>query len=357
MKIIKYLMIISLVAIFAVACEKGLDSINAVDPGPDQAAPGLVINYPLDGKTIRSTDSVANIKFIMVAEDDIELKSVLVKLDGTTIKEITSFLDYRRVDLEINYNQLLDGEYTLTAIATDMADKSVSQAVSFKKITVPPYFPPEGEVLYFPFDGSNEDVITGNEAGVVGSPGFVEGKVGDAYAGAPYSYLTYPTDGILGNGFGIAFWYQLNPDSLRGGIFNISRPFEEYADSTRYKGFRMLRENAGDNQNIGINFGIGDAEVWMNPFITFEPTGEWMHIAISISDTAAIIYVNGEVVMEKLDLLAPINWGGCTSMSIASGRPNFSYWDHLSDLSLFDELHIFNRAITAEEVQTLYAVE
>ncbi len=357
MKIIKYLMIFSLVIIFAVACEKGLDPINSVDPGPDEAAPELVINYPLDGKTVRSTDSIATIAIKLVAEDDIELKSVLVKLDGTTIKDVTSFLDYRRIDLTINYNQLLDGDHTLTATAIDMTDKSTNQAISFKKITAPPYNPLEGEVLYFPFDGTNLDLVAGSEPGVVGSPGFAEGKVGDAYAGATDSYLTYPTDGILGDEFSIAFWYQLNPEPQRGGIFNISRPYEEYNDSTRFKGFRMLRENAGDNQNIGINFGIGAAEVWMNPFITIEPLGEWMHIAISISTTAATIFVDGEVVMENLALATPINWEGCTSMSIASGEPNFSYWDHFSDLSLFDEMHIFKRAITAEEVQSLYTVE
>lgn len=357
MKIIKYLMIISLVTVFAVACEKGLDPINKVDPGTDETAPVLAIAYPIDGKIVRSTDSIATIKFLVEAEDDIELKSVVVQLDGTTIKEMTTFLDYRRVDLAINYAQLLDGDYTLTATATDMTDKSASQAISFKKITVPPYFPPEGEVLYFPFDGSNDDIITGNQVDVVGSPGFVEGKIGDAYAGATDAYLTYPTEGILSDQFSIAFWYQLNPEPARGGIFNISRPYNEYNDTTRYKGFRMLRENAGDKQNIGINFGIGAAEVWMNPFITIEPTGEWMHIAVSISDTNAVIYVNGAVVMEKPGLTAPINWEGCTSMSIASGSPNFTYWDHFSDLSLFDEMHIFSRAITAEEVQALYAIE
>jgi hypothetical protein len=278
-------------------------------------------------------------------------------MDGTEIANLTSFIDYRSASIAYNYNGLLDGEHTLIATASDFTDKSATQTVNFKKITAPPYTPLDGEVLYFPLDGSPIDLITGNEAGVVGSPTYTGGRQGDAYAGAINSYLTYPTEGIVGNEFSVAFWYKLNPEPGRGGIIAISRPYEVYNDTTRFKGFRMLRENSGTNQNIGVNFGVGDAEVWMNPFITVEPTDEWMHIAVSISETAAVIYVNGEVVMEKLDLTAPINWTDCSSISIASGEPNFTYWDHLYDLSLYDEMHFFNRAITAEEVQGFYAIE
>jgi len=357
MKVIKYLMIISLLTVFAVACEKGLDPINAVDPGTDEAAPELVINYPVDGKNVLSPDSSATITIEFVATDDFELKSVIIQLDGEEIANLSSFLDYRRANIEYNYHNMLDGDHVITVTASDFTDKSTTQTVSFKKITVPPYEALDGEVLYLSFDGAYLDRITGNAIPVVGAPGYGEGVLGDAYAGATDSYLTYPTEGIVGDEFSVAFWYKLDPEPARGGIIAISRPYEEYNDTTRFKGFRMLRENAGANQNIGINFGIGAAEVWMNPFITIEPTGEWMHIAVSISATTATIYVDGEVVMENLALAAPINWKECTSMSIASGEPNFSYWDHFSDLSLYDEMHIFKRAITAEEVQSFYNLE
>ncbi|MCF8366317.1 MAG: hypothetical protein K9H16_11080 [Bacteroidales bacterium] len=357
MKIIKYFLIYSLIAALAVSCEKGLDPINSVDPGTDATAPELVVSYPVDGKNVLSPDSVATITIKCVATDDFELKSVVIQLDGVEIANLNSFLDYRRADISYNYNGMLDGDHVITVTATDIADKSTGQTVSFTKITVPPYDPLEDEVLYLSFDGAYLDRITGNQIPVVGSPGYAEGKLGDAYAGATDSYLTYPTEGILGTEFSVAFWYKLNPEPARGGIIAISRPYEEYNDTTRYKGFRMLRENSGANQNIGINFGVGTTEVWMNPFITITPDGEWIHIAVSISDTMAIIYVNGEVVMEKPGLTAPINWQDCSSISIGSGSPNFTYWDHFSDLSLYDEMHFFKRAITAEEVLSFYNLE
>jgi hypothetical protein len=59
----------------------------------------------------------------------------------------------------------------------------------------------------------------------------------------------------------------------------------------------------------------------------------------------------------KTAIATPIDWTGCNSLSIGSGMPNFVYWLHFSDLSLYDELHIFKRAITAEEVQNFYNVK
>jgi hypothetical protein len=179
-----------------------------------------------------------------------------------------------------------------------------------------------------------------------------------AYAGAADSYLTFPTTGLLGSEFSLAFWYNINGTPARGGIFAIARPYTVYNDTTRYKGFRIFRENSGTSQNIGINLGTGKAEVWISPITTVTAAnfGTWMHIAISISATTAKVYING-VAVKTATLTGPINWTDCTPISIASGKPNFTYWDHLSDLSLYDEMRIFNKAITADQVAAMYAAK
>jgi hypothetical protein len=354
MKIIKYIFICSLVTVLAVSCKKGLDPIIEVSPKPDVAAPELVINYPVEGKPIVSPDEPATITFKLVAADDVELKSVILQLDGAEIASFTEFKDYRRLDLKYDYD-LAAGDHTLTATATDLTDKSISKTVNFKKITAPVYIPLDGEVLYFPLDGYYLDLISGNAAALVGTPGFATGKVNDAYAGATDAYLTYPTTGLLGDEFSLSFWYKINAIPDRAGIVAISPPTDPLAPD-RSKGLRLFREISGANQNIGLNIGIGAVEVWMNPLITVPPDEDWMHIAISISTTHATIYKNGEVALET-DLAAKIDWTGCNSITIGSGEPNFVYWLHFSDLSLYDEMHFFTRAITAAEVQSFYAVK
>ena len=94
MKIIKYLIACSLISVLAVSCEKGLDPIIGVDPKPDVTAPEVVINYPVEGKPFVSPDEIATITFKVVAEDDVELRSVSLVLDGEEIALLTDFTDY-----------------------------------------------------------------------------------------------------------------------------------------------------------------------------------------------------------------------------------------------------------------------
>jgi hypothetical protein len=352
MKPIKYLFIYFLVALLAASCEDYLDPINpGSPPGPDVEDPELEITFPVAGKPVVSPDVVATVTFKFLATDDVEIKSITIDLDGTVLSTMTSFKDYMRADVKYVYDNLTEGDHTLTVTVTDKTDKTVTGSVDFKKITAPVYVPMNGEVMYLPLDGYFLDLISGNAVTVEGTPGFATGKVSDAYAGAADAYMTYPTTGILGSEFSVAFWYKINAEPVRGGILAISPEGD-----SRSVGLRMFRENSGALQNVGLNFGIGTTEVWMNPFVQLATDADWTHIAISISTSHATCYVNGEVALEQ-DIEAKIDWTGCPSMSIASGAPNFTYWDHYSDLSLYDEIHIFNRAITAEDVQSLFAVK
>ncbi|MBK7172450.1 MAG: LamG domain-containing protein [Bacteroidales bacterium] len=351
MKILKYFGIPLLLMVMMAACEKGIDPINAVAPGTDETAPTLNITFPVQGKPVTSMDEVATVYFKMLAVDDIEIGSVKIELDGTTIGNLTSFKDYRRADISFKYETLVDGDHVLIVTVTDLTGKTISKTMNFKKITVPPYTPMAGEVFYMPFDDNFLNIISGSEVPVTGAPGFAEGKKGSAYAGATDSYITYPTSGIVGSTFSLAFWYKINATPLRAGMISIS----PIGDS-RNTGLRLFRENNGDNQNIGLNIGIGTTEVWMNPITTVPANQDWMHIAISISEANASIYVNGSVVLEQA-LDAPIDWTGCSSITIGSGMPNFVYWEHFSDLSLYDELKFFTKAISAEEVTTIYTMK
>ena len=350
MKSLKFVLLFVLAGLLVASCKKGLDPIKEVAPGPDLLPPTLVIDNPVDGKLVRLQDTVITIK--LVAEDDIELKSVTIDLDGVQIGQITSFKDYRRAAINFPFSHLYDGDHILTVTALDQTGKTDVKISAFKKITSPPYEPMEGEVIYFSFDGFYLNLIDGTEATVKGSPSFVSGKLGDAYAGATDSYLEYPSASIATPEFSLAFWYKLNPDPSRAGLISISPPGE-----VRKYGFRFLRENSATQMKFGINYGIGTDEVWLNPFMQIDPSDEWMHFAFTLNATSAKIYLNGEVIKENLEVKGPPVWTDCPTIVIASGAPNFTYWEHFSDLSYFDEMHFFNRAITADDVLKLYNVK
>ncbi len=357
MKILKYLLISSGLIVLAISCQKGIDPISAVAPGADTAAPVIAINYPSEGTLIRVPDAIATISIKVNASDDIELKKVSLQMDGTEITSYSTFKDYRVAMISYDYTSLADGDHTLTVVATDLTDKSSTKSVNFKKVA--PYAPLDGEVFYMPFDGDYNELVTFKAATMVGTPGFAAGKVGQAYAGATGAYLTFPTAGLLGTEFSVAFWYKWDGAFDRGGMLAISRSViaKPPADSTRNSGFRMARENASPTaENLFADLGINSTEVWLNPYIVLTSQGDWMHIAITVSTSKATVYINGQVVKETA-LAEGINWRNCNLLSIGSGSPNWDYWNHLSDLSLMDELRIFKKALSATEVAHVYAMK
>ncbi len=186
-----YSILISLLIVIS-ACDNGIDPISYVAPGNDEAAPAVVISYPAEGTKIKVKESVTSIKIQFEVTDDIEIKDIVLSLDGTKIAGFDTFKDYRRLLGEYLYNALADGSHILTLTATDLTGKNTSKSVNFEK--EPPYVPIfEGEVFYMPFDGDYTELISQDMATKVGSPGFNDGGVyGKAYAGATDGYLTFP---------------------------------------------------------------------------------------------------------------------------------------------------------------------
>ncbi|HLN54218.1 MAG TPA: LamG domain-containing protein [Lentimicrobium sp.] len=360
MKILKTIFMCSLFAMFTVGCEQELDEITPVKPGADTEDPTLVINFPIAGKVVRVMPDNPAVNLTVTVTDDIELKSVTFDVDGQEVGKTESFKDYRRAVLVQPVNDLPDGPHVMSVTVEDLTGKVVTVTRNFDKVTATPYTPLDGEVIYFPFEGNYKDDISDESATKVGTPTFATGKIGDAYKGATDSYITFPADVLTGSSeFSVAFWYKINATPVRGGLISLSKP-EVASQDNRNTGFRMGRENNASNDqnifaNLGINPDLPGGEVWLNPFYVASPNADWLHIAVSISTDTAVVYINGAQVMEAA-LATPINWAGVTTLTIGSGETNWTYWDHFSDLSLFDEMHFFTRAITPEEVTLLYSL-
>lgn len=234
-------------------------------------------------------------------------------------------------------------------------NKALTQADVLKIIAL------SSQSLYMPFDGDYIETITEVAATEVGTPGFAgESKEGsDAYAGASSSYLTVPTAGLLGENFSATMWHKVNATPDRAGVLVIGPEDTENAgypdtQNNRKNGFRFFRENAGGMQRFKLNVGNGTADTWVDGGAAADvdpAANEWVHLAFTISPTKAIVYINGEVAKES-DITG-VDWTGCDVMSIMSGAPRFTGWNHLSDLSLLDELRIYNKTLTQSEIQAV----
>ncbi len=337
--------------VFATACDEGIDPITAVKPGVDETAPVIKINYPTEGTIIKVLDLVTSIDIDIKVTDDIEIGSISVLMDGTEIANFTTFTDYRIALEKFTYDNVATGNHIMTVTATDLEGKSTTSSVNFSK--EPPYTPLfEGEVFYMPFDGDYYELVNIVQAAKVGSPGFAgESLIGtDSYSGTTNSYLTYPIASLLSSEFTAAFWYKVNPSPDRAGILVVGDD-----ETDRNQGFRLFREGNGAEQRIKLNVGIGTAEVWNDGDIIDVAAGEWVHVAFTISQTQCTIFFNG-VEMRSSPLEAGIDWTGCETLTIGAGGETFSYWNHLSDNSAMDELRLFNKALTAGEIQDMINV-
>lgn len=347
MKIFKYVLVGLFAIVFATACNQGIDPITAIDPGPDATAPVITIKYPTEGTKIQVPTLIASVNIQFEATDDIELKSVAILIDNVEIASFTTFKDYRRLVEEYLYNNVTNGAHKLTIKATDLNGKVTNTTVNFEK--KPPYTPLyAGETFYMPFDGDFVEKISFKEATKVGSPVFAgEALKGtNAFMGATDSYLTFPLAGLTGEEFSAGFWYKANSNPDRAGIISISPGGED-----RTKGLRFFREGSATSQRFKLNVGTGAGETWNDGDVIALPNSNWVHLAFTVSKTACVIYINGAVARSVPN--TGINWTGCSTISIASGEPGFAYWNHKSDLSKFDEMRFFNKALTADEIQTI----
>ena len=275
------------------------------------------------------------------------------------IASYDEFLDYRIFIEEFVYDNITTGDHVLEVSATDLVGNTTVSVSNFSK--EPPYTPLyPGETFYMNFDGSYSELVSVTDADEFGSPGFApEARVGSgAYAGSPDSYLTFPTDGLLANEFSASFWLKVNATPDRAGVLVIGPPDENNPDAqnNRTSGFRFFRENAGGMQRFKLNVGSGDGDSWFDggAAADVDPTvDQWVHFAFTISDSQCVVYKNGEVVSQNS--FTGVDWTGCDILSIMSGAPRFTGWNHRSDESYMDELRLFNMALTQEDVIELIA--
>ena len=344
------------------SCKDGyIDDITQVAPEPDESAPEVTIDFPLEGTQIQVPELVTSINIQFEVTDDIEIGSISVSMDGSEIASFTDFKDYRRAVLEYLYDNVTNGPHTLTITAIDLDGKTTTESVEFEK--TPPYIPIyDGEILYLPFDGDYMDLVNFITPTVVGNPGFAGESVQglNAYAGATDSYLSFPTNGLQENEFSAVFWMKINAVPDRAGILVMGPPDPNNptAMNNRTSGFRFFRENAAGMQRFKLNVGNGTADSWFDGGAAADvdpTTNEWVHFAFTISGTEAVVYIDGQVVSQGA--FSGVDWTDCDVFSIMSGVPRFTGWNHLSDLSFMDELRLFEKALTQSEIQTIIQVE
>ena len=216
------------------------------------------------------------------------------------------------------------------------------------------YTPLSGETLFSEFNNKYYlNSINGAPATKVGNSTLGAPKVGEySYKGATGAYITYPINGLFGTSeLSIAFWYKVVASPTSAGLAVVGNP-SVTGDAGRKYGFRLFREGSATSQRVKLNLGIGTGESWNDGGVLLPAENSWVYITLTVSATQSKIYFNG-VLQRTSTYTNPIDLTGCTNLVIGSGGPTFSYWGHNSDSSLYDEVRVFNKALTEAEIISL----
>lgn len=373
MKIFKYLIVVAAVAAVIAACNEGIDPISAVPPGDDTASPTVNITYPGEGTLIRVKEEVTPIDIRFEVVDDIEIQSISVQLDGTSIAEYSEFKDYRRALESYMYESLTNGPHTLTITATDLSGKSTSEEVSFEKVE--PYQPAyDGEIFYMPFDDEVLELISITTGTVAGSTSYVPGKVGKAVRldAANKSYILFPSDAVSAvNGFSVSFWThpEFIDSNSDGGIDGILGLVNFSNVSGFWGNLDWFVENGSNPSAALIKAHVTNGnggETWIEvPGVT-NFFGEWTHHVLTYDATAEefVYYIDAvPVATLAAGWDGPLAFGNggpmvfgtvhfMTNPSLTTGSGAQDWASYLT--GGLDEVRIFNKGLAQEEVEAIY---
>ncbi|MDB6015981.1 MAG: Peptidase BlaR1 [Pedosphaera sp.] len=202
-------------------------------------------------------------------------------------------------------------------------------------------------MAWWPADGDSRDVVTGNNAVLLNGVGFADGRVGQAFAfeGSGANQVVQVTDAPNlnpSNAFTLEVWLYLTRYSIndtvavieKGGVYDSLRQYE--IGLVDINGRWFIRPHLWLPGGLAILAGATPVEV-----------NTWYHVAMTYDGKIMKLYVNGNV-DGSMPASGPIT---VTANPLLIGGDGFGGWDFAG---LVDELSLYNRALSAEEIQSIY---
>jgi hypothetical protein len=201
--------------------------------------------------------------------------------------------------------------------------------------TVPTFVPGENPSLHFAFDKEGGD----SGATLVGTPTFTTtGRIDGAVVIGANAYVKLPDDVVKSMDYvTVAAWVKLSNNSS-GTLFD----FGTGPDNHFY-----LRTGGGTGVTYGAQIMGGTPHETSTTYVM--PTGVWKHVALTVGDGKALLYIDGLNVKTTTNFTVSPSGLGSTSGNFV-GHTN-------TDLSNFygsvDDFRIYPRVLNRDEVEYL----
>jgi alpha-L-arabinofuranosidase len=203
-------------------------------------------------------------------------------------------------------------------------------------------------IVWYKFDetsGTSAADSSGNgkTATLVNGPTWVAGKLSNAVnMDGTNDYVSMPS-GIVStlNDFSIATWVKLDTISTWSRIFDLGTGTTVNMFLTPRSGSSAIR--------FAITTNGGSSEQQINGTAAL-PTGAWKHVAVTLSGSLGILYVDGvEVGRNGSMTLKPSSLGSTNLNYIGKSQYADPYLD-----GQVDDFRIYDRALSSSEVLALY---
>jgi hypothetical protein len=223
-----------------------------------------------------------------------------------------------------------------------------------------------GLILYYSCNEVSDTTLpdksgNGNDGTLVGPVSVAPGKVGNALSftatnnldsGTSGGYVVMPAALLATSAtMTIAAWFKINSTVPFQRIFDIGT-----SDITSSM-YLTPRDGTTPNSNLRFSIrttladgGLFKEDLPATPVKTV-PTGTWEHVAVVLDASGARLYLNGvQVGVSTAMTMRPTSLGSTTNDWI--GRSEFAVNPYLD--GAIDEFRIYNRALSAAEILTLY---
>ncbi len=207
-----------------------------------------------------------------------------------------------------------------------------------------------GLVAFYRFDETSgtsaaDSSGNGHTATLSGGATFASGLQNNAVTlSGSNEYVSLPSGIVSGlSSFSICTWVKLSAAPQWSRIFDFGTGMTEYM---------FLTPNSGAGTRFGITTAGNGQEQQLNA--TALATGSWQHVAVTLTASTGTLYVDGAQVSQSTTMtLSPMSLG--TTPQNWIGRSEFAVDPYVS--GQVDNFRIYDRALSAAEVQAIYAAD
>jgi len=184
--------------------------------------------------------------------------------------------------------------------------------------------------------GAHGGALVGGATWATGhSGGAVSLNGRDGYVSLPPNILADVSD------YTIAAWVYWNASRNSERVFSVAANVDHYMTFTARNAAGVARFA------VTVNGTAGEQAIDSTAAL---PTGQWVHVAVTLSGTVGTLYVNGRVVgANPAMLFAPFRLGGTSENWI--GRSPFAADPYFN--GLVDDFRIYRGALSAAEITAL----